>query len=257
MGGVAAIRLAPQLSIGTRVEQLWPTISRGRSSELPSIEERFTDAEAPGLDIQTHFRRYQPFAQFSVPAGDVMALNQGTKMRLAYSVYDDRARHRFTFRRLDAELQQRFAVLGPHRTLTLHAWTAVASAPAGQDIPFFLQPTLGGKAQVVGVREDLIGSDDTRATLRGYQNLRFRDRDVLLLQAEYRIPIWGPFDSTVFVDAGKVASRAADLNLSDLRRSYGFSFSVMHGRMAAARVDVGFGSREGTRLLVSVGDFVP
>jgi len=32
---------------------------------------------------------------------------------------------------------------------------------------------------------------------------------------------------------------------------------VMHGRMAAARLDVGFGSREGTRFLVSVGDFVP
>jgi hypothetical protein len=89
--------------------------------------------------------------------------------------------------------------------------------PDGNEVPFFLQPTLGGKARLVSVHEDLIGSDGTRATLRGYRSLRFRDRNLLLLQAEYRIPIWGPFDTTVFIDAGKVAGRPADVNLADLR----------------------------------------
>jgi hypothetical protein len=39
----------------------------------------------------------------------------------------------------------------------------------------------------------------------------------MLLQAEYRIPVWGPVDVSVFVDAGKIAARRADLNFSGLK----------------------------------------
>jgi hypothetical protein len=68
------------------------------------------------------------------------------------------------------------------------------------------------------------------------------------------VPVWGPFDATVFVDAGKVTSRAADLfNGRNLRRNYGFSGSVMRGGSSVARMDVGFGGGEGVRLFVSFG----
>jgi len=67
----------------------------------------------------------------------------------------------------------------------------------------------------------------------------------------------GPIDATVFADAGKVTPTRDELDLNDLRKDVGFSLSVMKGWATAARVDVGFGSGEGTRVFVSLGGLTP
>ncbi len=67
-----------------------------------------------------------------------------------------------------------------------------------------MQPSLGGTGQLRSVGEEFIGSDGSRGTLRGFDNFRFRDLNLLLLQADYRVPVWGPVDASVFIDAGKV-----------------------------------------------------
>ena len=85
---------------------------------------------------------------------------------------------------------------------------------AGQAVPFYLQRTLGGAGDLRSVHDERIGSDGTHATLRGFPFYRFRDRHLLLLQAEYRIPIWGPLDANLFAETGKVASRREDLELT-------------------------------------------
>jgi hypothetical protein len=116
-----------------------------------------------------------------------------------------------------------------------------------------MQPSLGGTGQIRSVGEEFIGSDGSRGTLRGFDNFRFRDLNLLLLQADYRVPVWGPFDASVFFDAGKVTPRPADLNLSGLKHDYGFSISVMRGGNTALRSDFAFGSGEGTKIVVSFG----
>ncbi len=128
---------------------------------------------------------------------------------------------------------------------------------AGQRVPYYLQHTLGGITALRSVSEDRLGSDGTQGTLRGYRDLRFRDRNLVLLQAEYRLPVWGPIDATLFADAGRVEPDRYDLDLSDLRRDFGFSLSVMKGWATAARLDVGFGSGEGTRVFLSLGGLTP
>ena len=65
---------------------------------------------------------------------------------------------------------------------------------SGQQIPFFMLPSLGG------------GSD-----LRGYSSWRFRDLNSLLLQAEWRVMVNRFLDMALFYDAGKVAARRSDL----------------------------------------------
>lgn len=257
VGVIATLRVAPLTTVGARVEEMWPSVAGGRSSEFPSIEQRFGDSAVPALLTQARLGRYQTFVEIDIPAAVGEALHQGAKYRLAYAIVDDHDLDRFSFRRLDLEAQQRFAGLAPLHRLTLHGWLSTTRTSDQHDVPFFLQPTLGGKSYVRSVHEDLIGSDGTRATLRGFRSLRFRDRNLLLLQAEYRLPVWGPLDATMFVDAGTVASRPAGLRVSDLKRSYGFSLSLMRKSEAAARVDVGFGGGEGTRVLVSLGNFVP
>jgi len=252
VGALASVRATSWLTIGGRVEGSWPEVGPGHSTKLPSIETQFDEPDAPGLTSQPRQMRYQGSIDIQVPAALGEALYQGAKYRIAYSIFSDPELDRFSFRRLDLEAQQRFALFGPLRRLTLHGLVSITSTDAGQEVPFYLQPTLGGKWNLQSVHEDLIGSDGTQATLRGFRNFRFRDRNLLLLQAEYRIPLWGPVDASVFADAGKVTNRRADLGLADLRHNFGFSLSVMRGPATAARVDVGLGGEEGFQVFFTV-----
>jgi outer membrane protein assembly factor BamA len=119
--------------------------------------------------------------------------------------------------------------------IALRALATMTDADAGDQVPFYLQPYLG-----------------SGETLRGFANRRFRDRNRLLLAAEYR---WRPsrfLDMALFVDAGSVAPRRQDLSLDDLHTSYGIGIR-MHGptttplRLELAR------SREGTVLVIGSG----
>ncbi|MGQ0647085.1 MAG: hypothetical protein ACT4P7_05910 [Gemmatimonadaceae bacterium] len=253
LGALGSVRVAPWMRVGGRVEELWPDVNRGRESGLPSIEDRFDEARVPGLATQAREARYEAFIDLDVPAALGEALHQGTQYRMAYAIFSDRESERFSFRRLEIEARQRFALFGPYRRLTLHGLVSTIDADVGHDVPFYLQPTLGAKGYLRSVHDDLLGSDGTRATLRSFRDYRFRDRHLLLLQAEYRIPIWGLVDATAFADAGKVTSRRGDLGLGGLKRSYGVSLSIMRRTSTAARVDVAVGGGEGARVLLSFG----
>lgn len=257
VGAHGKFRVTPWLALGGRIEELWPDVSSGRHDGVLSVEQRFTEAEAPGLAAQPRFGRYQGSADLHLPAAPGDAFYQGTKGQVTYAMFDDQELELFNFRRLDVEAQQVVAGIGAHHRLTLSGWMSTTMTDAGQDVPFYLQRTLGGKSEVRSVHEDRLGSDGTDATLRGYRNLRFRDRHLVLLQAEYRLPVWGPIDATLFADAGKVTGTRDELDLNDLRRDFGFSVSVMKGWATAARIDVGFGSGEGTRVFVTLGELTP
>ena len=256
IGAHGKFRITPWLALGGRVEEIWPYARAGR--RLPSIEARFfLPGDAPGLFAQPLYGRYQASVDVHLPAPPGDAFYQGTRSRVTYAIYDQQDAELFNFRRLDLEAQQVFAGFGAHHRLTLSGWASTSMIDAGQDVPFYLQRTLGGKSEIRSVHEDRLGSDGTEATLRGYRDLRFRDRNLLLLQAEYRVPLWGPIDATLFADAGKVAAVRSDLDLTDLRRDVGFSLSIMKGWTTWARVDVGFGSGEGTRAYFTLGDLTP
>lgn len=255
VGAHGKFRVTPWLALGGRLEEIWPYARSG--NRLPTIEQIFFPGDAPGLFVQPLYGRYQGSVDVHIPGGVGDAFYQGTKTRATYAIYDDQDTEQYNFRRFDIEAQQVFAGFGAHHRLTLSGWAATLTADAGQIIPFSLWPTLGGKSAIRSVHEDRLGSDGTDATLRGYRNLRFRDRNLVLLQAEYRVPIWGPVDATVFADAGKVARTRSELDLTDLRRDVGFSVSLMKGWATWARVDVGFGSGEGTRVFLTLGELTP
>ncbi|HWL38846.1 MAG TPA: BamA/TamA family outer membrane protein [Gemmatimonadaceae bacterium] len=257
VGAQGKFRLLPWLALGGRVEEMWPSVGSGQHDGVLGTEVRFTEAQAPGLSQQPRFGRYQGSVDLHLPAGAGDAFYQGTKSRVTYAIFDDQELELFNFRRLDIEAQQVLASPIPHHRLTLSGWMSTTMTDDGQDVPFYLQRTLGGKSEVRSVHEDRIGSDGTDATLRGHRNLRFRDRHLMLLQAEYRLPLWGPIDATLFTDAGKVASTRDDLDFSDLRRDFGFSLSIMKGWATAARMDVGFGSGQGTRIYFTIGELTP
>jgi len=58
-------------------------------------------------------------------------------------------------------------------------------------------------------------------SMRGYYAGRYRDKDAGILQAEYRIPLWGRIGAVGFADIGNVGSELKEVNLVHFKYSYG------------------------------------
>jgi len=120
--------------------------------------------------------------------------------------------------------------------IALRGLLSTSDADAGQRVPFYFMPTLGG-----------------HDTLRGFRDYRFRGPHALLLQAEYRWEIWSGLDGALFYDAGKVVNRRSDLDFSGLESDYGFGFRFNTNQGIVLRVDAAFGSSDGPHLFIVFG----
>lgn len=62
--------------------------------------------------------------------------------------------------------------------------------------------------------------------MRGYYQGRYRDNNMAVIQAEYRIPLFWRFGAVAFGDIGNVAPAPGQLNFTDLKYSYGGGLRV-------------------------------
>ncbi|MEO7651535.1 MAG: BamA/TamA family outer membrane protein, partial [Bryobacteraceae bacterium] len=184
--GLFSLHATRHLILGASSGFLWTNVGPGTDKRLASAERVFTPAVAPGIDRQTNFLRNGAFAQFDYrdnPAGP----KQGGNYVMQYSWYHDSGIGTYSFRRLDVELQQYIGFLNKTRVIALRAKTTLTDTDRNEQIPFYLQPYLGG-------------SDD----VRGYRPFRFSDRNSMVLNGEYRWEIFSGLDGALFADAGKV-----------------------------------------------------
>jgi hypothetical protein len=255
-GASGWVRATPILRLGASAQLYSPDLSRGKSTRVPSIENSSFAGVVPGVNDAPNFGRYRGYAEviypvFADPAADVFNNYQGT-YQVAIESVRDTDRGRFNFHRFETEVQQRFPGFGPSQRLTLHGLMAATNSSGV--VPFYLQYTLGGGGSLDAFRANTIGTDGTKATLRSFHEYRFRDRNVLLMQAEYRVPLHKMVDATVFVDTGRVAPMVSDL-FGGLKAGTGFSLSYMRNKAALARMDVGYGSGEGMHVFWTFGGF--
>lgn len=100
----------------------------------------------------------------------------------------------------------------------------LARVDAGQVMPFYFQPTIGG-------------SDvDNRTTLRGYDDYRFRGANAAVLQIEYTRPFekLDPLGMLVFYDGGLVANTVSEMWSSRYRHDAGVGLTLrLQGKMFA------------------------
>ena len=195
----------------------------------------FGPADAPGVLVQPDFYRYTATIDVNtrVPRGNP---RRGGQYALTYQRYDDTGRDLFSFNRVDVDLQQYVPLVRDRRVLALRARAVMTDADSGAEVPFYFQPTLGGP-------------DD----LRGFRHFRFRDRNTLLFQAEYRWEIFTAVDGAIFYDIGKVAPRRQDFHLSEFERDFGigFRFGTMNG--VFLRIEGAFGSAAGAHFILRFG----
>jgi len=226
---------ARAFNAGARIGFLAPDVGRGRLRRFPSIEQRFADASAPGLDRQPDF----VFGEVSAGVDYTdFPLNPrtGGRHRVAFTKYDDRNLNRYSFRRVDAEAMQLLPFFDKRRIIALYARVALSDTDRGHEVPFYLMPTMGGSH-----------------LLRGFEPDRFRDRNLLTLSAEYRWEVFAALDMALFYDRGSVAPRRQGLRLGDMKESYGIGFRFSTRRRLIMRFDIAGGGGEGIRYYLKFG----
>lgn len=236
--GYGTYRATPWLLVNGRFGWI-PTSSLDNPSgprlTAPSTFSVFNDGSAPGLS--------SPAPSFL--HGDVDLLldwcdhrghpTNGGVFRAAIAGYSDRDGGD-SFRRYELELSQVAPLFTSKWIVAVHGWEVFSDTSAGQQVPFYLMPSLGGQN-----------------TLRGYTDFRFHDRDMQSFNAESRFALFSHLDVAAFYDTGKVASRAGDLDFSGMKHAYGAGLRLHNASSMLARLDVGHGT-EGWHVFFKMND---
>jgi hypothetical protein len=200
---------------------------------FPSVETRYTPATLPGLGAEVTYLHTQGGVGIDWRTSPGYT-RRGGYYGVSFHDYND-LDEAFGFQMVQYEAIQHVPILREAWVLSFRGRVQAATDKDGQDTPFFMLPALGG------------GS-----TLRGYSSWRFRDRNSLLLQAEWRIPVNRYLDLAFFYDTGKVAPRMADLDLDGLKDDFGVGMRF-HGPFATPlRVELAK-SHEGLSFVFSTG----
>jgi Omp85 superfamily domain len=236
LAGYATLRPWRSIAIGGQGGWLKPSIREPSGpfrSDRPALREMFPGDPVFALAAQPGFL----YGETSVTADTRDSpghTRRGALLRAGAATYSDRDSGAFSFRRYEGEAAAFVPLAGSRVVLAMHGWMVGSDTAAGQLVPFYLQPSLGGAN-----------------TLRSYADYRFHDRNMLVLNAEARIALMTHVDAAAFVDAGNVAPRVGDLNLD--KRSYGAGLRMHSRGNTFARFDAAHGG-EGWRLLFRLND---
>jgi hypothetical protein len=203
----------------------------GKASGLASTEELFDATSAPALFNAPDYNRYgtQILLDYRDEPGNPHA---GFMVALATSRFDDTSEGAFSFNRYGIDTRAFLPLGSPQRVLALRGALLIDNADTNNDVPFFMQRSLGGSH-----------------TLRGFDSFRWRGEELMLYQAEYRwepLPFW---DLNAFIEAGAVGTETEDLSFSNLEVDWGFGTRFKTYRDVVLRFEIAF-SRETTRYYV-------
>jgi outer membrane protein assembly factor BamA len=204
-------------------------VGPGQSSRFISTERQFSAAVAPGIDRQTNFWRGGGLLEFDW-RDNPSDPTRGGKYSAQYVRYLDRNLGRYSFVRLDLDAWQYIPLFNHTRVIAVHGASSLATTNNTQQVPFYLQATLGGPD-----------------TLRGYRFNRFYGDNSTLVSAEYRWDVSPILQLAAFADGGKVFPRWEQWNFHDIETDVGFGLRFRGRTRAVFSLDTGF-SHEGFQI---------
>ena len=89
--------------------------------------------------------------------------------------------------------------------------------------------------------------------MRGYYEGRYRDKDMIAFQMEYRLPVWWRFGLVGFVGFGGVADKIKKFKLKKFKYSigWGIRYLLIRNEKINVRLDFGYGeSSSGTYITI-------
>jgi hypothetical protein len=118
---------------------------------------------------------------------------------------------------------------------------AASMTPAGNVVPFYFQPTLGGS--------DINGDQ----SLSSYQDYRFRAPNLLLIRENFEHSIGNlPLGITLMADEGKIAMDSGDLGSNPWIHSFSAGLTLRAGGFPQVVLLFSWGGKEGTHTIANV-----
>jgi hypothetical protein len=145
---------------------------------------------------------------------------KGTWLQADMMVFAPALASDYRFRRFTFDFRQYFHVFSEH-VLAIQQNVQVTSG----DVPFQRLPMLGG-----------------HSVMRGIIQGRFRDKNAIFLQMEYRVPLFWRFSAAGFIGYGDVAERLGSFKLNDFKISggLGIRYQIDSKSGTNVRLDIGF-----------------
>lgn len=153
---------------------------------------------------------------------NILAAASGAYAKLAARRYAALLGSDFDFTLVQLDLRRFRSFAAGHVVAMQASWTGTSG-----DVPFARMPQLGGQN-----------------LLRGYYQGRYRDRQYVAAQGEYRTPTWHRMGLAAFGGAGEVAARLGDVSLSGIHAAGGAGMRILLNRQErlALRLDYGAGA---------------
>jgi outer membrane protein assembly factor BamA len=162
---------------------------------------------------------------------NIFSSRTGEYVKLKSMFYGNATGSTFKFNRYDIDVRKFFPVFDSH-TIALQGLVELVRGAE----PFYTMAQLGGDVNT-----------------RGYFQGRFRDNDMAVLQAEYRLPLFWRFGLAAFAAAGEVAGTLDGFKASGVKYSAGagIRFLVVQDERLGVRLDFGTG-RDSSELYFSI-----
>ncbi len=162
---------------------------------------------------------------------NIFSSRTGEYVKLKAMLYGHASGSSFNFNRYDLDARKFFPVFGSH-TVALQGLVELVRGVE----PFYTMAELGGDVNT-----------------RGYFQGRFRDNDMAVVQAEYRLPLFWRFAFATFVSAGEVAGTLDRFTTPGIKYSAGagIRFIVVEDERLGVRLDFGSG-RDSSELYFSI-----
>ncbi len=214
---------------------LWNSTSGVSGGPEPSIDRTFNAAETPALDTPTTYLVWGGGLEWIYPVAPRMNGISST-LTSGYRWFHDTSGSPYSFSRLDAIFITHYhpATRADLGTISVGARLVDVDSSGGNQMPFYLQPTLGGT--------DINNVD----ALRSYRDYRFRAPNLLVFQAEYTRTIWGPIAFLGFYDTGRVAEYRSDIGFSQFHHSLGAGLVIQVGGAPVFKFYYAWGGGEGS-----------
>ena len=235
VSGQIGFRFRESIKVGAHAGWVDTHIGAGTSSQYQTVDEVFDSKDLPAFDSQPTYLRTGAFIDIDY-LDEPLNPRNGGRYVATWSSFKDQNLGLYDFKQFDAEVQQYIPFFNQRRVIALRAKTVLTQTDDGQAVPFYMLPTLGG-------------SED----LRGFADFRFRDKNMVVVNAEYRFEAFSGLDLALFADAGQVAPTTRELRVRDMKTAAGFGFRFNSAKSVFYRVDVGF-SREGTTVFMKFGN---
>ena len=200
------------------------------------FDSTYDETSAPGLHAQTTYIRPRLSVAWRYPREETL-YGFSTSAAVAYGFYETLGGGAYSFGRLDTRWNVHVGLDRDQLLGSVHfAGRLVLSDPyAGNRVPFYLQPTLGG------------GDIHDENLLRSYRNYRFREPNLVAYEISYERRILDPLGIRVFAELGKVGRQASDLGFEGLKSSVGLSATFRLGGGTVFEISFAWGGGEGMR----------